>query len=345
MVENPGEGVSLCNAKLAPHPSPGNRFRYTFLRLLHLEVRVPLLSIPRTPENERAPAAPRRLNPDEVASDRQTYRDLEIFETSDGGGTCLYDVLNRTRTAGGDKALQARWRRPWSNAARIRAVQDSIRFILENRAVFDHIPGEFGVHPAEQHVLSGLPVLDTTHPVGSAFEMLELRFGDAKVYTQIERGVRRTAGLLRSLRHFVTHPGLSSAPGEVGPWLREMRVLLDKPAFKILPLEGEGELSFWRTLQIDRMMRVQERDAMERLLRLIYELDALVSMADAVRTHGFVMPEVVEGPLEMVADGVYHPFLEQPVANPVHVDQTRRLLFITGPNMAGKTTYLRACGV
>ena len=77
----------------------------------------------------------------------------------------------------------------------------------------------------------------------------------------------------------------------------------------------------------------------------MYELDALISMADATRELGLGMPEVLDEPGRLVAEGVYHPFLPEPVGNPLHLDQRQRLLFLTGPNMAGKTTYLRACGI
>ncbi len=77
----------------------------------------------------------------------------------------------------------------------------------------------------------------------------------------------------------------------------------------------------------------------------MHELDALVSMADVTVQHGFVFPEVVAGPGMVVGQGVYHPFLPEPVRNPIALDQHRRLLFLTGPNMAGKTTYLRSCGI
>jgi DNA mismatch repair ATPase MutS len=98
-------------------------------------------------------------------------------------------------------------------------------------------------------------------------------------------------------------------------------------------------------MRLDRLFRRTERAAVERLLQLVFELDALISMAEAVRKNRFVMPEVVDGPLAAEADGVSHPFIADPVPNPIQLDQRQRMLFLTGPNMAGKTTYLRACGI
>ncbi|MGH7462633.1 MAG: MutS-related protein, partial [Longimicrobiales bacterium] len=58
-----------------------------------------------------------------------------------------------------------------------------------------------------------------------------------------------------------------------------------------------------------------------------------------------VLPEVTEGSTALIGEGIYHPFVDDAVPNPLHVDQPKRLFFLTGPNMAGKTTYLRACGI
>ena len=90
---------------------------------------------------------------------------------------------------------------------------------------------------------------------------------------------------------------------------------------------------------------MREQEALARLLVLVYEIDALVAMADVTRDNKFAMPNLKEGPLRVSAEKVVHPFLENPVANPVEIDQEHRVLFLTGPNMAGKTTYLRAFAI
>ena len=64
-------------------------------------------------------------------------------------------------------------------------------------------------------------------------------------------------------------------------------------------------------------------------------------MADVTHKYGFVLPEIEEGPLRVYGEGLVHPFLTKPVANSIELDQEHRLLFLTGPNMAGKTTYIR----
>ncbi len=77
------------------------------------------------------------------------------------------------------------------------------------------------------------------------------------------------------------------------------------------------------------------------------EFDALRSLAAVARRRGYVRPEMDSGRALAVRDG-RHPVIEagmkagEFVPNDVAADpDERQLLLITGPNMAGKSTYLR----
>ena len=303
---------------------------------------MPLLSIPLIANT--ATRQPRPLNPDELQMDRQTYRDLEVFETQ-GSAPTLFDLLNRTRTAGGAKVLRGRLRRPWSKLSRIHSVQNALNHIIQHRAAFDLLPSDGTIANLEQYSHSGLPLIITENRVEFVLEAMQVRFGDFKAYWQVMKGVERAAAFVRGLRRFVDRPDLVDVPGDLAPLVEEMRTLLDHAAFAVLPREGQGELWWWQTLRVDRVLRYDHIDSVDRLVRLVFEIDALVAMADATTYHGFVMPEAHEGVTEIDARGLFHPFLDDPVPNDVSVNQDHRLLFLTGPNMAGKTTYLRATGI
>jgi len=275
--------------------------------------------------------------------DEQTIRDLEIFEAT-GGDPSLFDLLNRCRTPGGADALRARFRRPLSRADEIRAVQDSLRHIAENRAAFDLLPESAQLTALEVYLHSNLPVLTRTSGLDGLVEALGFRYGDRKVFQQMLSGVARTAATLRALGRFASRGELKGAPGELATRMDELRTLLLRPAIVAMSREEQVEASWRKALHFDRELRREERPTVERLMRLCFELDALVSMSDVGREYGYILPDVHDGPTEVLGEDVYHPFLIRAVANPVDLAQPRRLLFVTGPNMAGKTTYLRACG-
>lgn len=76
-------------------------------------------------------------------------------------------------------------------------------------------------------------------------------------------------------------------------------------------------------------------------------LDALASLAETARMFGYCRPVLSDGLRLVIADG-RHPVLDQSLAeekfvpNDVELDgDANRLHIITGPNMAGKSTYIR----
>ena len=78
----------------------------------------------------------------------------------------------------------------------------------------------------------------------------------------------------------------------------------------------------------------------------ISRLDALLSLAVAAEKYGYVRPEVNYGDVINIKNGrhpVVERFTEEPfVPNDTYLDTMKnRLLLITGPNMAGKSTYMR----
>ena len=77
------------------------------------------------------------------------------------------------------------------------------------------------------------------------------------------------------------------------------------------------------------------------------ELDAILSFADRALAAGYVRPAVDESDALEITDG-RHPIIEQlPDAEPFVPNSTRlncttdQIMLITGPNMAGKSTYIR----
>lgn len=77
----------------------------------------------------------------------------------------------------------------------------------------------------------------------------------------------------------------------------------------------------------------------------VAELDVLATLAERAEALGWVRPQLLETPLLEIVDG-RHPVVEQVleeafVPNSLHLDDRRRMVVITGPNMGGKSTYMR----
>ncbi len=93
--------------------------------------------------------------------------------------------------------------------------------------------------------------------------------------------------------------------------------------------------------------KVEERiDDLQEAARRLALLDVIQSLAELAREGGYCRPEIVSGRQLVIEEG-RHPVLiatgtEEPfVPNDLRLDDDRRTMLITGPNMAGKSTYIR----
>ncbi|MFN3984239.1 MAG: DNA mismatch repair protein MutS [Rhodocyclaceae bacterium] len=84
--------------------------------------------------------------------------------------------------------------------------------------------------------------------------------------------------------------------------------------------------------------------ALQRVARALAELDALAAFADTALRYDYVRPHFVDQPGVSIRGG-RHPVVERQVetfiANDCVLSPTRRTLLITGPNMGGKSTFMR----
>jgi DNA mismatch repair protein MutS len=271
--------------------------------------------------------------------DAHSREDLHLFG-SDSDASSLFDFCNRCRTEGGKTALRRRMGSPWSTAERIRATQGALLNIIERREAFARLPSDFVAMGVGRYLREVVPVIRQNNRLEFFFGAFSL-WRDDQFYSKIIRGVEFTCRVLWALRSFVRETQEWSPNGELAPLVEEMRTLLERPRLSCIPDDRPGRW-FWTKLRLDQTFRWHEKEAIGRLLQIIYEIDALVAMAEITEDHGFILPGIETGAVRLSAVGLVHPFVTGAVPNPLELNQDQRVLFLTGPNMAGKTTYLRA---
>jgi DNA mismatch repair protein MutS len=136
---------------------------------------------------------------------------------------------------------------------------------------------------------------------------------------------------------------LAGAERYVTPALRafEEKILTATERSEALERERFEALRQGVGAQITRLQAVADRVA---------TLDVLAALAEGAAHEGYVRPQITEdGTLTIV--GGRHPVVErtmprdQFIPNDLQLDATQRVIVLTGPNMAGKSTILRQIGL
>ncbi|MGE0114865.1 MAG: DNA mismatch repair protein MutS [Steroidobacteraceae bacterium] len=85
--------------------------------------------------------------------------------------------------------------------------------------------------------------------------------------------------------------------------------------------------------------------ALQNTAAALAAIDVLCNLAERAVTLGYVRPELSDDPVIEIHAGrhpVVERFIDQPfVPNDLHFNDARRMLIITGPNMGGKSTFMR----
>ncbi|MGO0155351.1 DNA mismatch repair protein MutS [Leuconostoc mesenteroides] len=132
---------------------------------------------------------------------------------------------------------------------------------------------------------------------------------------------------------------LTNAERFVTPELKEHERLINEAQLK----RTEREYELFITIR-ERVKANISR--LQKLARQVAQLDVLASLADAADKHRFVRPTFTDDNIINIKQG-RHPVVEslleagEFVANDVNLNQNTAMQLITGPNMAGKSTYMR----
>ncbi|MDL2318392.1 DNA mismatch repair protein MutS, partial [Eubacteriales bacterium OttesenSCG-928-A19] len=139
---------------------------------------------------------------------------------------------------------------------------------------------------------------------------------------------------------YIRRQTLANSERYVTPELQEMEKQILGAAERAVRLEQRLFAALKEQLEtaIARMQRTAE---------CLKTLDALLSMAITAQDQGYVRPEMTDDGAIEILDG-RHPVVEtmlrdEPfVPNSTHMNlEDQRMLIVTGPNMAGKSTYMR----
>ena len=130
---------------------------------------------------------------------------------------------------------------------------------------------------------------------------------------------------------------LANAERYITPELKEQEALVLGADERIKELEYELFLAI-------REQVLQHVEAIQENARILANLDVFQSLATAAVRHNYVRPRMTQGPTMDIRGG-RHPVIEAVersfVPNDVCFDDKQQVILLTGPNMAGKSTYLR----
>jgi DNA mismatch repair ATPase MutS len=262
-----------------------------------------------------------------LITDEQTIEDLRIFGKKDSRG--IYDLYNKTHTRGAESVLAQMFRNPLSDQTEINRRSSII-------AQFAHLNMSFPFEAA---------LFDMSEKYLLAADEQKKHGGQQVVLSEkdIANGVTAVIELVQKVKAFIERNDVTA----ISAYRTEreaMAALLAGPAFEpVLREHGKGKISYAASTAYDLLFRIREKSRLEKLLGYIYCLDVYISVAKVANEKKFIFPTaLLRSKTILKLEGVYHPELTKPVSNDFTMSPSRNVVFLTGANMAGKSTFLRS---
>jgi len=273
--------------------------------------------------------------------DKQSFNDISIFHPEEEYS--IFHKLNFTRTVGGREWLRKFFSEPHDSLDKIKGTQRVIRSFMEH--VKDWPTGiSNGTILVMEKFLDY--ALDSVSEAPASFNNLTYKWLHSEDYSMLKYSVTHFADFYRGLKNIAELLEGVELPPAIKIYIDRINgILREEPLQKLSNTEPQKKFSTRQNLYFGYHLRGRYKTNTFELIDIYSRLDAWYSMAVAVKKYNLSFPEIIEQQTPLVdAKGLYHILLPQPVAYDLQMNPDHNFLFLTGANMAGKSTLIKALG-
>ncbi|MDQ8004041.1 MAG: hypothetical protein REI64_04510 [Pedobacter sp.] len=275
--------------------------------------------------------------------DIQTYQDLNIFQSSRTEFS-VYGLFNKCKTVAGNQKIQEMMRSPTNDLDLLEKRTAAFNFLSEN--VF-HLDISNEQLDLILHYLNYGKKLKG-NLIDALAVFIKNKFHETQDYYVVKIGLKYLLHLVKScfsLYDYLQQPQAPIHLKDIGKEIEDIieKLPIDKKtAFSIKPIK------FYELSRLDSLIRTRENIILlHHLLDCIYRIDALQTIASMCSEKKFTLPKYITGTnkLSVNIEGIYHPAIPSPVNNNVTINNENHLTFLSGSNMAGKSSLLKSLGI
>jgi len=273
--------------------------------------------------------------------DYTTYSDLSLFSQEEEFS--VFHKLDLTRTQGGKDRLLEYFNRPFGALEPILETQQVLALILQRVDEWPLTISNGTVMVMERFYETAIDTIPQSHNLPGA---LTYKLFHAPDYSLVRYSVGHFADFIRGMVRLIELLNKPDSPPLLKDLLERGRRLLDNDVLQSLARTTPGvRLNAIQVVHYGYHIQ-RSKSLMQGLIEIHSKLDAWYSMAMAVKKYRLAFPTFTrsEDPYIEVRS-LYHLLLPTPVAYDVQMNKSTNFLFLTGANMAGKSTFIRAVGV
>lgn len=272
--------------------------------------------------------------------DKTTLNDLSIFAQEEEHS--LFHFLNYTRIYGGKGWLHTFLSNPLDSIRQIEETQQTIQRIIAIKAYWTPLITNGTVMVIEKFFDTPVSEIPARQDIISANLY---RVFNASDFSLIRYSVKHCIDFIKGMKEMADILAQGNNPTLLKVLTDRIQMLLNKPAVQEMTMQKK-DLPISAILSAGHFIRRHFKYEMQELVEICCKMDAYFSMATACLNRHFHFPVFAEtnSPF-LTAEELYHPLLTEPVAYDISLDEQQNFLFLTGANMGGKSTFIKAVGI
>lgn len=273
-------------------------------------------------------------------ADKQTLEDLNMLGRHKNNS--IASLFNATVTNGGRKLIDELFQQPLTDATEINKRSDIFQFFTDHPVAFPFSEDEFSV--MERYLSTGGEGVLSVAASMVSKKTLQVLAQD-KEYDLLVADICKTIQLLRQFYQFIDQQPTVGNP--LNEEIAIAKAILADPKLNWLFTEKRIEqLSLIKLVKYDYLLRTRMHKELEQLNEIIFRLDVYITVASVARNKKFTFARAVARKANVLnAKGLYHPALDHAIGNTLDLHEENNVLFLTGANMAGKSTLMKSFGI
>ncbi len=276
-----------------------------------------------------------------METDKTTLNDLSIFNAEDDFS--VFNILNFTRTSNGKEQLRKNIRTPLATKEAIDGVQQTVQLITKQLSQWPTQISNGTIMVVERFYETSIdPIPAHVSSVGAmSYKLLH-----GPDYSLVKYSITHCFDLIKGMQLIVKDFLHETSPAPLKKILTQSQKILASANFKLVEQQQKAaDLPIPLQLQLGQFLRYHYKQNMLDLIAIYAQLDAWYGMAMAAKNLDLVFPEFIESKEPAIeAQGLYHILLQHAVPYDVVMNRETNFLFLTGANMAGKSTFIKAVG-
>ena len=277
--------------------------------------------------------------------DKITLKDLSVFPAAGLEEHNLFELIDHTTTQAGREQLRKHLLQPPGSLPQLAEVQDTVKFFVRHPDLWPSIILNGTIVMLESYFESADSATVPPGGFGLLIDSMLRRVIAKKEHSLQQFSLLQVSDFLKGCQQLAALTDLPDCPDGLKRNCDLMKAELDH-ALTVALQELTGRESWSVLAKLDFQVRRQMKSTIRRLITCYSLMDMWHAMAVATTNNKWIFPELATDAGKcFTAEALMHPLVLNPTPYDVSLSGGQNFLILTGANMSGKTTLLRAVGV